>query len=150
MVLRINLHYILLLFIFLLFSKKINSQVSLSAKLRGSNLKVEFCNITDKTIIVPNLSIRYGIDKKYLFENYYTVTNDTLTLNLKEKVDSNLYIINTREQNNSDSSYNLTYKDKLLLPNKCYCSKIKLRNTIRVSFLIINYENLNFSSNIKN
>lgn len=149
MELRICLRYILWIFIFSILSNKINSQVKLSAKLKSSNLKVKFCNMTDKNIIVPNLSVRYGIDKKYLFESYYTVTNDTLMLSLTKKVDSILYTVNSREQNNDESNYNLIYEDKLLLPKKCYCSKIKLRDTTRAIFLIINYENLNLNTHIK-
>lgn len=96
MELKSESRYILLGFAFMLIMLKANAQVEISAKLKGRNLTVEFCNKSVKTIKVPDLSVRYGVNKTHLFENYYTIVNDTLKLTLKEELDPDLYTIKSR------------------------------------------------------
>lgn len=146
MELRSKSSYILLGFAFMLIMHKINAQVEISAKLKGGNLKVEFCNKSDKTIKVPDLSVRYGVNKTHLFENYYTILNDTLRLTLREELDSDLYTIRSREQNDGKTNASLRYIDKVLLPGKNYRSKIRLKETNDISFLILHYEGLKLES----
>lgn len=146
MELRSKSRYILLGIAIILSAHKANAQVEISAKLKGGNLKVEFCNKSDRTIKVPDLSARYGVNKTHLFENYYTILNDTLRLSLKEELDPDLYTIKSREQNDGLTNAGLKYTDKVLLPGKTYRSKTRLKETNHIRFLILHYEDLKIES----
>ncbi len=127
-------HILLLVGTFALMLHEANAQVEVSAKLRGRILKVEFYNKSDKSVKVPDLSARYGVDKIYLFEDYYNISNDTLQLFLTEELDSDLYTIKSREQNDGVTNAKLKYTDKVLLPGKTYRSKIRLNETNNIKF----------------
>lgn len=146
MELRSKSRYILTGFVFMLIVHNINAQIEISAKLKGENLKVEFCNKTDKTIKVPDLSVRYGVNKTHLFENYYTILKDTLKLTLTEELDPVLYTIKSREQNDGETNASLRYSDKVLLPGKTFRSKIRLKEPNDIGFLILHYDGLKLES----
>ena len=51
-----------------------------------------------------------------------------------------------REQNDGETNASLQYSDKVLLPGKTYRSKIRLKETNDIRFLILHYEELRLES----
>lgn len=123
-----------------------NAQIEMSSKLKDGNLKVEFRNKSDEAIKVPDLCVRYVIDKTQLFDNYYNIINDTLVLSLKEELDPDLYTITSREQNDGETDVKLKYTDKVLMPGKRYRSTARSKGASNIRFLILHYEELKLES----
>jgi len=144
-----TLFKILLLCVFILNIQKMNAQIEISAKIKGELLKIKICNNTDNVIKVPDLSVRFGEDKIYLFDNYYSIENDSLILTLKEDLDPDLYKIISREPFNGKSEAKFIYIDILLEPNKKYKTKIRLKEDYNIKFLFLKYEELKLECKVK-
>jgi hypothetical protein len=144
-----KMKYIYLTCILLFCIQKVDAQVIVSATSRHQFLNVKFYNRTENRIEVPDLSVRYGKDNLYLYEKYYLIRNDTIYLNLAEKIDKNLYSIISAEPYSGETTATFKYKDKLLLPNKTFRSKIKVKGGNSLNYLVLRYEELKVECIIK-
>lgn len=128
---------------------KVEAQVEFSATLKNDFLKLKFCNKSESDVKVPDLRSRFGLDKVYLHENYYYLSNDTLFLNLKEDVDEDMYSIKSAEPYKGQIEANMKYLDKVLSSGKSYSSKIKIRDLKDVRIIVLNYNDLLFESTLE-
>lgn len=144
-----KMKYIFWACILLLCIQKVDAQVIISATLKNQFLYVKFYNKTANRIQVPDLSMRFGKDKMYLYNNYYLIKNDSIFLNLAEKADTSLFSIISAEPYSGETTASFKYIDKTLFPNKTYRTKIRLNGLDYINYLVITYEGLHVECIIK-
>jgi len=110
------------------------------AYLNGDTLKILFTNKSSKTIIVPVLSYRIGIDKRTLYDKFYHYNNDTLFIALKKEINRDLYKINSSHKSPTTEG-KLFYVDKTLRPRKKYWSSVRINKPGTPKILVLQFEN---------
>ncbi|MCB9082605.1 MAG: hypothetical protein H6555_12940 [Lewinellaceae bacterium] len=108
------------------------------AKVNENSLMLRICNVSDSTAEAPILEIRHGKDQKYLYDIYYNINQDTLSLQLKREVNTTLVSIRSAE--GVEPAGRLFYVDKNLEPKKCFSTKTKIKNLTKIKHFILHYK----------
>jgi len=127
------------------------SQSNLRAKCKGNELVIIFRNNEDSTIWVPRLFDRTQSNEKYkVLENrFYSVSNDTLRINLSralpDSLSSGVFLSSGKE----GLRVRIRYNDILLRRGKRSKQIVTLSDKIQVTklkYLLIRYDRRNFES----